>query len=194
MVKTFRLFLLLLILCFFTGCAAKVPHRIVPEYAKRGTRLIAVLPVLSSPSDQGAAEMLRSKLVEELYMKGYPRIPPKAIDDRVAGLSTAAGEHTAKTLGERLGVDAVLYVTLKEGTMGQGIVYARTVVDAEFELRSAKTGESLWHVQYRTVYHHYGFTRKQLELQASHVYEPAIQEVVTQALSTLPDGPDATGG
>jgi hypothetical protein len=194
MAETLRLFLLSLILCFFTGCAAQIPHRIIPEYAKRGTRLIAVLPVQNSSSDQRAAEMLRKKLVEELYLKGYPRIPLKAIDDQIAEFSTAGGQRIdAKSFGERLGMDAVLYTTLKEGRVGQGIIYARTVVDAEFELRSAKTGESLWHVEYRAVYHHYGFSRRQLELKASQVYEPAIQEVLTQVLSTLPDGPDAAG-
>jgi hypothetical protein len=194
MAKVLRLFLVLLILFFSNGCAAKIPHMIVTEYAKRGTRFIAVLPVQNGSSDQRAAEMLRNRLVDELYFKGYPRIPLKLIDDRMADISAAGGEKaTPKSLGETLNVDAVLYTTLREGRMGQGIVYARTVVDAEFELRSAKTGESLWHVQYRTVYHHFGFSRRQLELKTSQVYEPAIQELVTRVLLTLPDGTDASG-
>ncbi len=78
-----------------------------------------------------------------------------------------------------LKVDAVLYPTLNESRMGSGIIYAATAVEAEFELFSAKTGESLWRVQYRVVYRNYGFSRKQVELKSSQVYEPAIQEVVT---------------
>ncbi|MCK7514452.1 MAG: hypothetical protein MZV70_67520 [Desulfobacterales bacterium] len=30
------------------------------------------------------ASVLRVKLVEELYFKGYPKIPPKWIDERLA--------------------------------------------------------------------------------------------------------------
>ncbi len=98
-----------------------------------------------------------------------------------------------KAVGEMLKVDAVLYPTLKESGMGRGIVYAATAVEAEFELLSAKTGESLWRVQYRVIHRNYGFSRKQVELKSSQVYEPALQEVVNRALETLPDGPDAVG-
>ena len=92
-----------------------------------------------------------------------------------------------------LKVDAVLYSTLSESRMGSSILSASTVAEAEFELVCAKTGESLWRVRHREVYRNYGFTRKDLELKSSRVYEPAIQEVVTRAFETLPDGPDAGG-
>lgn len=195
MVKGLRIFFLMLILCFFSGCATKIPHVVVSEYAKRDTRLIAVMPVQSKPADQKTAEMLRGKLIEALYFKGYPRVPPRLVDDRLAIIYAAASgvNPSPLSVGEMLKVDAVLYTTLKEGSIGRSFIYVPTTVDAEFEMRSAKTGESLWRVQYRIVYRHYGFSRKQLELKASQVYEPAIEEVVTKALSTLPDGPDAGG-
>ena len=191
MAKVIGLLLLSVTLSFCTGCAAKIPHTIVSGYAKLGTKLIAVVPVQSDSADRKAAEMLRDKLVEELYFKGYPKVPPKLIDERLAGNKAAEGIKLSPTsIGEILKVDAVLYATLKEGRMGKGIFYAPTTVDAEFEMRSAKTGESLWRVQYRIVYRHYGFSRRQMELKASQDYEPAIQEVVTKALSTLPDALD----
>ena len=75
MLKIFRMFMLLLVLPAFVGCAAKIPHAIIPDFDKRGTRLIAVMPSKTATSDPKSAEMLRAKLVEELYFKGYPRIP-----------------------------------------------------------------------------------------------------------------------
>jgi len=112
----------------------------------------------------------------------------------LATLSPEIGEkRDPKMVGEMLKVDAVLYSKLTESGMGSGIVYAATAVGAEFELLSAKTGESLWRVQYRVTHRNLGFSRKQLELKSSQVYEPAIQELVNQALETLPDGPDAVG-
>jgi hypothetical protein len=189
-----RLLLLLMVLVFLAGCAAKIPHVIVSDYSKRGTRLIAVMPVKNSESDPKSAEMLRVKLVEELYFKGYPRIPLKVIDDQLATVSAGSGmEASPQLIGEMLKVDAVLYPTLNESRKGNGIIYASTAVSAEFELRSVKTGESLWRVQYRTVHRNYGFTRKKLELKSSQVYESAIQEVLNRALETLPDCPDAVG-
>ena len=194
MVRTARPLLLFLAVLFLAGCASKIPHVIVSDYDKRGTRLIAVMPVGGSSPDQKSAEMLRTKLVEELYFKGYPKIPLNVIDEKLATMSPGRGEKLdPKAVGEMLKVDAVLYPTLKESGMGSGIVYAATAVEAEFELLSAKTGESLWRVQYRVIYRNYGFSRKQVELKSSQVYEPALQEVVNRALETLPDGPDAVG-
>lgn len=189
-----RLLRLLLAVFFLAGCAAKIPHVIVSDYDKRGTGLIAVLPVGNGIPDQKSAAMLRTKLIEELYFKGYPKIPLKVIDEKLATLPRGSGQRVdPKAVGAMLNVDAVLYPTLKESGMGRGIFYAATAVEAEFELLSAKTGERLWHVQYRVIYRNYGFSRRQVELKSSQVYEPALQEVVNRALETLPDGPDAVG-
>lgn len=194
MCKGMRLLLLLAVFFFFDGCAAKIPHAIVPDYGKRGTRLVAVMPIQNSPANAEIARLLRNKLVEELYFKGYPKIPPKVIDEKLAGVAAGGGgEVSPRLLGEMLNVDAVLYTTLKEVGTAVILFYAPTTVDVEFELRSARTGESLWRVHYRTTRRNYGFFRKQLELKTSQVFEPAIQEVVNKSLSTLPDGPDAIG-
>ncbi|MHB8769495.1 MAG: GNA1162 family protein [Syntrophales bacterium] len=192
--RTVTTFVFALALFFLAGCAAKIPHVIVPDYDKRGTRLIAVLPVVGGASDRKSARMLRSKLVEELYFKGYPRIPLNVIDERLAGMTDASGgNRDPKAVGERLTVDAVLYPTLKESDRGGGILSAATAVEAEFELRSARTGEVLWSARHRVTNRSFGFSRKQLELKTSLVYEPVLQEVVIRALETLPDGPDAVG-
>lgn len=194
MVKIFRPLLLLLVLIFIAGCVAKIPHALVPDFSKKGTRLIAVMPVKNISSDPKSAGMLRAKLVEELYFKGYPRIPLRVIDEKLAGVSAgSAVEVSPQVVGEMLKVDAALYLTLNESRMGSGIIYASTVAEAGFELRSTKTGEILWRVRHREVYRNYGFSRKDLELKSSQVYEQAIQDVVNRALETLPDGPDASG-
>ena len=195
MVKIFRPLLLLLVLIFIAGCAAKIPHAIVPDFGKRGTRLIAVMPVKNISSDPKSAGMLRAKLVEELYFKGYPRIPLRVIDEKIAGVSFVGSVDrvSPQLVGEMLKVDAALYATLNESRMGSGIIYASTVAEAGFELRSTKTGEILWRVRHREVYRNYGFSRKDLELKSSQVYEQAIQDVLNRALETLPDGPDAGG-
>ncbi|MCX5842804.1 MAG: hypothetical protein NT022_03475, partial [Deltaproteobacteria bacterium] len=64
-------------------------------------------------------------------------------------------------------------------------------VSVVFELRSAKTGVTLWSSRYSIVKRNYGFSREQLEMESCLTYEPTIQEVVDKAMKTLPDGPDS---
>lgn len=178
-----------LALIVLAGCASKIPHLIVPEFDKRGIQLIAVMPVLGvSDSNSKTADMLRGKLVEELYFKGYPKIPFKVVDEAMAG-----GNQTPQQVGQRLKVDGVLIPTIHQSGTRHRIIYASTTVDLELELRSVKTGERLWRVRYQTVKRSYGFTRRQRELKTTLVYEEAIYEVVTRALETLPDVKDTVG-
>jgi hypothetical protein len=194
MAKTLRPLVLLLVLVIVAGCAARIPHAIVPDFGKRGTRLIAVMPVKNLSSDVNSGLMLRAKLVEELYFKGYARVPVRLIDEKLAGISTGSQmEVSAQVVGEILKVDAALYTTLSESRVGSGILYASTVVEARFELRSTKTGEILWSARHQETYHNFGISRKNLELQSSQVFEKAIEDVINRALETLPDGTDASG-
>ena len=195
MSKSFRLVLFLIALILLGGCARKIPHILVPDYGNQGTRLVAVLPVRNMESDAGTASLLRAKLVKELHFKGYPEIPPKWIDERLTAVPAGGGEGglSPQSLGKMLNVDAVLYTTLKEGRISVTLLYSRIAVDAKFELKSARTGESLWRVHHRAVHRNYGFSRKSLELKSCQFYEPVIQEVLNRALETLPDGPDAIG-
>jgi hypothetical protein len=189
----FRFVLCIMVFIFLAGCAGKIPHMLAPDYGKKGTRLVAVLPVRNMDSDNGTASVMREKLIEELYFKGYPKIPPKWIDERLAAVPGGGGELSPQAVGKMLNVDAVLYTTLKEGRTSVTLISSSSAVDAEFELKSASTGESLWRVHYRMAHRNYGFSRKSLELKSCQVYEAAIQEVLNRALETLPDGPDAIG-
>lgn len=194
MVKVFRLTLLLPVLFLIAGCSAKIPHALVPDFGKKGTKLIAVMPVKNVASDAKSGVMLRTKLIDELYFKGYPRIPLRAIDEKLAGVSAGSEVVVSpQVAGEILKADAALYTTLHESRRGSGILYASTVVEAEFELRSTRTGEILWRVRHREVFRNYGFSSHNMELKTSKIYEQAIGNCVNRALETLPDSPDAGG-
>lgn len=189
MSKGFRPLFLLMGLFFLAGCAGKIPHMLAADYAEKKPRLIAVMPVRNPAADAGTASVLREKLIDELYFKGYPKVPSKWIDARLAAFPENGANQSPNSLGESLNVDALLYTTLKEGLRPVTLLYSPVAVDAEFELKSVKTGESLWRVQHRVVYRNYGFSRTSLELKTWQVYESAIQEVLNRALETLPDGP-----
>ena len=171
------------------GCAGKIPHMLAADYAENKTRLIAVMPVRNMVQDDRTASVLREKLIEELYFKGYPKIPSKWIDERLAAFPENAVNRSPKSLGESLMVDALLYTTLWEGLKPVTLLYSSVAVDAEFELKSVKTGESLWRVRHRAISRNYGFSRKSLELKTWQEYESVIQEVLNRVMETLPDGP-----
>jgi hypothetical protein len=167
--------------------AGKIPHQLVKDFDKRSTRLIAVLETANPAADPQAARILRVKVAEGLYFKGYPRLPANVIDALVAQLSAGGAAPSAQQIGQALQVDAILYTTLKEARPGRGLFTASTAVAAEFELKSARTGETLWQARHGVSMRSYAITPKRVELKSVQVYEPAIQEVVDRALETLPD-------
>lgn len=195
--KLKTIFLLCVAVCVMVGCASGIPHTIVPDYKEQGIRLIALAPVHNKTNDTQAAKLLRDTIFEKLYFKGYPRIPLNIIDEKFTedcGVSSETAQGCTlpvETIGKHLGVDAVMYCTLIEWKTSFISVYAPTTVSVALELKSVATGGTLWSAEYSVVDRHYDFTRKRLELKACQSYEPAIQEIVDETLSSLPDGPDS---
>ena len=120
MVRLYQLCIVAIVLCMIPGCTfKKKPYMVDAGYNKKGTRLIAVMPVNNRTADGKAAEMLRGKILNELYFKGYPKIPLQFVDEKLSkvykGYMDFKRENIPpKALRELLGVDAVLYATLEE--------------------------------------------------------------------------------
>jgi len=196
--KLRNILLLLVGVCFFVSCAAHNSRTIIPDFSKKGIRLGGLLPVKNKTKDTKAAQILRKTLLEELYFKGYPKIPLGVVDEKLVQVygDITIPAHRAippKVVGEILSVDAVMYCTLDEWKTSFMFVCAPTTVSVSFELRSAKTGETLWKTQCKVVKRNYGFTEKELEMKSRETCELAILEVVDKAISTLPNGPDFPG-
>ncbi|MEN6321523.1 MAG: GNA1162 family protein [Syntrophaceae bacterium] len=191
-----RIFILLIAFFIIYGCTLKAPYMVNSDYSKNGTKHIAVLPVRNKTDNTKAGQILREMVLNELYFKGYPKMPLNVIDERLSiiykeNINLKIATIPPKTIGELLGVDAVLYVTIEQCSTSFAFMYAPTHVSAFFELRSAKTGETLWSAQHKTIKRNYGISQEQLQMESCQVYEPAMQEVVSTAMKTLPDGPDS---
>ncbi|MDO8720632.1 MAG: DUF799 family lipoprotein [Syntrophales bacterium] len=197
--KFLRLFFLISVVCFVgIGCGLLRPRAVIPPHNKAGTRLIAVLLVNNKAGDEKAAQALRNKVLYALYFKGYPKISFDVIDEKLSkaypeNIDSKREDISSQAVGKLLNIDAVMYCTLKECRTSFSYFRASTVISADFELKNAKTGETLWRAQQRTVKRSFGFSRKDLEMESAQVYEPAIQEIINKALKTLPDGPDSPG-
>jgi len=163
------------------------------EVRKLDARLIAVLPVDIKTGDRDAARMLREKLFDELYFKGYPKIPFEMVDAALADIRKRDGGASGSTvapqvIGSMLGVDAVMYTTLLEAKIAYKVVYAPVSVAAIFELKEVKTGMTIWKYESRVTDRDYGVTKSSLELGTAKIFEDVVHEAVKKAMITLPDG------
>ena len=199
---------LILGLMVFQGCSymAKVPvlkelpyvqkpeDELQPTERKLDARLIAVLPVDIKTGSSDAARMLREKLFDELYFKGYPKIPFEMVDAALADVRKRDGGASGSTvapqvIGSMLGVDAVMYTTLLEANVAYKVVYAPVNVAAVFELKEVKTGMTIWKYVSSAKDRDYGVTKNSLELGTAKIFEDVVHEAVKKAMETLPDGP-----
>lgn len=191
----YPVFLMLIVL---SGCSAGKSTAAMKESNRKDVRLIAVIPVLHEVSDQQAAQILRDKVLDALYFKGYPRIPVQYVDEKLNEIKNDdksigdKGEYS-RVLGEQMKIDAILYCDLKENRTAYYPLYSPLSFVADFELRSARTGQLLWRNSYHTVRRNYGISKTSLRLKASQDYEPAIQELVDKAMESLPESPDVLG-
>jgi hypothetical protein len=196
MIRRFQgIVVLFILLTVMAGCGFRTKPASIPGYADKDIRLIAVMPVKSKTADPILAQLMREKVLETLYFKGYPKIPFQIIDEKLTKVydkSTIGGaDIPPQAVRSLLTVDAVLYVTLIECRTTTTYLYAATIASANFELRSGKTGETLWKAQPQNVERSFDVTKQRLERSVYQVLEPAIQDLVEKALQGLPDGPDA---
>ena len=186
------------IVLLLTGCIFRAPRAVLSEEARKTTRLVALLPVENKSADKLAPVMFREKILEELYYKGYPKIPIDLVDMQLMKLGSAgsdgkSGNASPQVLGAYLKVDALLYCTLSESKTSHYLFYAPTSVSASCELRSAKTGEIVWQSSSGVVEYNFGYSRYDVGRKVAQTYEAVIQEVVNKVMETLPDGPDLSG-
>lgn len=179
------------------GCMSRTINDVPPPSSLAadgsGVRLIAVMPVDDRVGDAQASEMVRDELLQQLYFKGYPKIPLSFIDER---LETAAANNEILTIsppraGESLGVEALLYTTLTEWRFSQTFLYGSTEIAASFELKSAATGQTLWRGSHEVKDRHMAVTGGRVEGKAHISYGKALREVLETVMSTFPEGPEA---
>jgi hypothetical protein len=188
----------IIISALIVGCASKTQQILKPDQEKNTVKVIAVLPVDNKTPDVKAPLLLRSKVLDELYFKGYTKLPLEVIDRKLEPLYSneikgTKGVVAPQVLKELVGADAVMYCTLTEGKRSVSMFYAPVTIAARCELRSAQTGEVLWNAQYKSTSRNFDFTSKRLEMKTSEAYETLMEEVVNKVMETLPDGPNLRG-
>ena len=182
-----------------SGCSAQLPNVMNANYDQNPARIIALLPIeRKTVDDDKTPQLLRARLLEELYYKGYPKLPLDQIDKKLEslysnGVKGNAADVAPRALKDLVGADAGLYCAIVEGVGPEKLFYTPITIAVRCELRSAGTGEIIWKAQGESTSRNFDFTHEGMEMKFHEVLENVIEEVVTKVLKTLPDGPNLRG-
>jgi len=185
-----------MLLCFLVlACGPKVPHRIIPDYGKKGIRLIAVMPIEGRWTNEEIVKLFRNRILEGVYFKGYPKIPLEVIDNTLepiykTEMNEKVRDLSMKVVKEKLKVDAALYCRIEKFEGSRIFFYLPYYFAASCELRSMKTGESLWDAHYEERKRLFGYSSFDLTLKKSQTYEAIVWDVAEKIVETLPEGPE----
>jgi len=202
-----HLYLLIIVSIIISGCSIKLPllnhddnqnSKNTITVLPNSIKTIAVLPIENKTVDGITCQLLRSRLFDELYFKGYSKLPLDIIDKKLGSITSNESKESAATIAPQalkdlVGADAGLYCTLMEDSKSKKIFYAPIRIALRCELHSAQTGEVIWNSQSESISRNFDFTDKGLERKSNEVFENIIEEVVNKLMKTLPDGPNLRG-
>ena len=175
------------------GCAGKHAASI-PKYSPPMPASIAVMPVLNETVDMKAPGVVRPIVYQKVTDRGYTSPSLQTVDEILAQHNIHdAGEvnqFTAQQLGEMFSVDAILYTTITDWSTTWLAIYASQTVGLQFELRSSKDNQLLWH-GHKTITERQiaGNERQMVGLAVSaslSPYQPLVRKTVNRIFRELP--------
>jgi len=141
------LFFLPCIILIVSGCATVAPYDYT-AFEKSKPRSIVVIPPNNNSIEVNAPYIYLSTLTRPLAEKGYYVFPVFVIDYflKENGLPTPAemNDIPLDKIGEHIGADAVLYVSIEEWGQKYQVLQSVTKVHATLRLVDVKTGDLLW--------------------------------------------------
>jgi hypothetical protein len=144
--KTRLVYFIALLLPWLAGCASK-PYDYT-NFRAHPPRSIVVLPPINDSTDIRGTYGYLSTVTRPLAELGYYVLPVAEVDEfmKENGLPTAGEMQQAslKKIGDILGADAVLYITLLQYGSKYEVITSVTTVSADAKLVDVKTGLTLW--------------------------------------------------
>jgi len=194
----FSLYLPVIFILIIAGCSSQPPYKMKNDNDQNAAKVIAVLAVDNKTADSKTSVLLRSKILDELYFKGYTKVSSEFIDMKLEPLygkesKGGTGIVAPQVLKELVGADAVMYCTLIESKRSVGWFYAPVSISVRCELRSTHTGEVIWNAKYKSNSRNFDITGNRLEIKSRAAFEEVMEEVVNKVMETLPDGPKLQG-
>jgi hypothetical protein len=189
------LYLTIIVPLIIAGCSSQPPYKVKNDNV---AKIIVVMAVDNKTTDSKASVLLRNKIINELYLKGYTKVSPEIIDKKLGPLYSEVGKGSygivaPHVVNELVGADAVMYCALIESNRLVGWFYAPVSIAVRCDLRSAQTGEVIWSAEYKSNSKNFDITGNRLEIKSRAAFEEVMDEVITKVIETLPDGPKLQG-
>lgn len=135
------------IILITSGCATKTPYDYT-AFERSKPRSIVVIPPNNNSIEVNAPYIYLSTVTRPLAEKGYYVFPVFVIDHflKENGLPTPAEMNGIPLykIGEHIGADAVLYITIEDWGQKYQVIQSVTKVQATLRLVDVKTGDLLW--------------------------------------------------
>lgn len=203
----FKTAMLCLGLILLTGCSGldsrdgpkEDPY---PLLTQQQPRTILVLPAINESTAADAPDYYSVTIAPLLSAKGYYVMPQEITTEILRAEGITDGRQlegvTPAKFGQLFGADAVLFVHIKEWDTNYYVIGGNVTVSAVYELKSTKTGETLWSNAARQVIDTGGDSNNGGGIigaliataikTATQDYMPAAQQVNAVALMPLPLG------
>ncbi len=184
-----------IVIAIVSGCAGNSQNLIHKNTKdKISARTIAILPMEAMNADYRDVQLLRTRIFEQMFFKGYPKIALKEIDARLESFKGNTGkakisETVSDILKNSFNADAAMSCTLKKENKFL-LIYAPVRITVICELRNTDTDEVVWKAQTQSVKRNFDFTKKRLQKKSMEDLESLIDEASKKVLETLPDGPN----
>lgn len=202
--KIIKLALLCVTFAAFTGCSgldSKEPRPDpFPTLTQEQPKSILVLPAINESTAADAPDYYSVTIAPLLSAKGYYVMPQEITTEILRAEGITDGRQlegvTPAKFGQLFGADAVLFVHIKEWDTNYYVLGGNVTVSAVYELKSTKSGATLWSNSARHVVKTDDNNSGNLlvDLIATAVktavqdYMPVAQQVNAVALSPLPLG------
>ena len=191
-----RLIVFLIMVSCLWACSASNSELMKSDSSKDRINVIILMPIDNKTKDARLQKLLNARLLEELRFKGYPQIEASVNGGRSWMQDNTKDEgKTNLTLLKNIsgvsGADAAMYCTLQESKASASVFYSPATVSVRCELRSTKTGETIWDAQHRSTRR--SFDMRNSSLNTGGALESALDDVVGKVMETLPYGPKLRG-
>ncbi len=145
--RAIRVSVLMAVVLSVIGCARRTGYD-ESLYRQHWPRSILVLPPRNESAIVGAPYVYLSTITRPLAECGYYVFPVAVIDAfmKANGLPSAAEMHgvSLQKIGEVIGPDAVMYVTIEDWGQKFLVLQSVTVVKVRAELVDVASGEVIW--------------------------------------------------
>lgn len=130
------------------GCAAAPKKADYAKFRAENPRSVLVVPVVNRSVNVDAPDYFLSSISIPLAERGYYVFPVNLVKQVMAddGLADADMVHANDPvrLAGLFGADSVLYVSIERWDAKYALIATTVTVELNYQLKSGKTGESLW--------------------------------------------------